>query len=123
MTKEELIARNKRFAIEVLFLTKSLPNDRIYDALARQLVRCATSIGANYRAACRAKSPADFINKLKITEEEADESNYFLDILLSLANGSSNKEKLVLLVKESDELTAIFAASIITMRKKMQLKS
>jgi four helix bundle protein len=93
MTKEELISRNKKFALEVLKIVDTLPSNRVYDALVRQLVRSSTSVGANYRAACRAKSTADFINKLKIVEEEIDESSYFIDLLLNIDKGE-NKERL-----------------------------
>jgi len=81
MTKGELQNRNKKFAIGVIKLVRSLPNDRVFDPLVRQVVKSSTSIGANYRAACRGKSKADFINKLKIVEEETDETVYFLDLL------------------------------------------
>jgi four helix bundle protein len=117
MTKEDLITRNKTFVKGVLNICEVLPSNRIYDALVRQLVRSSTSVGANYRAACGAKSPADFINKLKIVEEEADESSYFLDLLEDL-NSGKNKEKLKVLLRESNELTAIYVASIKTMRAK-----
>ena len=98
MTKEELIARNRKFSIEVLMMIDLLPNNRVYDALARQLVRSSTSVGANYRAACRAKSTKDFINKFKIVEEEVDESSYFLDVLHEIDRGS-NKEKLSFIIE------------------------
>jgi len=117
MTKEELIARNKKFVIEVLNLMESLPNNRIHDALVRQLVRSSSSVGANYRAACRAKSTADFINKLKIVEEEADESSYFIELLRDI-DKNGNKEKMKVLLKESNELLSIYSASIITMKNK-----
>jgi len=118
MTKDELIARNKKFVIQVLNLMETLPSNRVYDAIVRQLVRSSTSIGANYRAACRAKSTADFINKLKIVEEESDESSYFLDLLLEIEKGK-NKEHLNLLLKESNELLSIYSASVVTMKKKL----
>ena|SRR5450432_876560 len=118
MTKQELIARNRKFAIDVLQVIESLPSNRIYDALVRQLVRCSTSVGANYRAACRAKSTKDFINKLKIVEEEADESYYFLDLLHEIDNGK-NKEKLRTLLTESDQLVSIYVASLKTMKEKV----
>ncbi|HEU5289979.1 MAG TPA: four helix bundle protein [Cyclobacteriaceae bacterium] len=121
MTKEELISRNKKFALEVLRMIDTLPSNRIYDALTRQLVRSATSIGANYRAACRAKSDKDFVNKLKIVEEEADESTYFLDLLGEIDKGK-NKEGLRLLFRESNELTSIYVASLKTMRAKLKSK-
>ncbi|HWA34430.1 MAG TPA: four helix bundle protein [Cyclobacteriaceae bacterium] len=117
MTKEDLIERNKKFVKEVLNMCDVLASNRVYDALVRQLVRSSTSVGANYRAACRGKSTADFINKLKIVEEEADESSYFLDLLADLDSGK-NKDKLKVLLKESNELVAIYVASIKTMRAK-----
>jgi four helix bundle protein len=113
MTKDELIARNRKFAIEVLMTIDLLPNNRIYDALARQLVRSSTSVGANYRAACRAKSSKDFINKLKIIEEEIDESTYFLDLLFEIDKGQQ-REKLKSLLNESNQLTSIYVASLKT---------
>ncbi len=111
--------RNKKFAIAVLSTIDGLPSNRIYDALTRQLVRSSTSVGANYRAACRAKSTADFVNKLKIVEEEADESSYFLDLLCEIDKGK-NKEILNGLLKESNELVSIYVASLKTMRKKIK---
>lgn len=119
MTKEELISRNKKFAIDVLTTIDGLPSNRLYDALVRQLVRSSTSVGANYRAACRAKSTADFVNKLKIVEEEADESSYFLDLLYEIDKGK-NKDILMTLLKESNELVSIYVASLKTMREKIK---
>jgi four helix bundle protein len=85
----------------------------------RQLVRSSTSVGANYRAACRAKSTADFINKLKIVEEEIDESSYFIDLLLEIDKGE-NKERLNMILTEANQLVAIYVASIKTMRIKLK---
>lgn len=119
MTKEELISRNKKFAIEVLKIVSLLPSNRVHDALVRQLVRSSTSVGANYRAACRAKSTADFINKLKIVEEEADESSYFLDLLTEIDSGK-NKEGLSGLLSESNQLVSIYVSSLKTMREKVK---
>lgn len=107
--------------MSVLNTLDVLPSNRIYDALVRQLVRSSTSVGANYRAACRAKSTADFVNKLKIVEEEADESSYFLDLLYEIDKGK-NKEVLRSLLKESNELTSIYVASLKTMREKIKLE-
>lgn len=121
MTKEELILRNNKFALEVLSVVSLLPSNRVYDALVRQLVRSSTSVGANYRAACRAKSTADFINKLKIVEEEIDETSYFLELLIGIDNGQ-NKEKLNSLLAESNQLVAIYVASLKTMREKVKLE-
>lgn len=102
----------------VLTTADTLPSNRIYDSLVRQIVRSSSSVGANYRAACRAKSTADFINKLKIVEEEADETSFFLDLLHDLDSGK-NIEKLNQLLIESNELVSIYSASIITMKKKL----
>lgn len=118
MTKEELIARNKTFIIEIMTLAASLPQNRIYDSLVRQLVRSSSSIGANYRAACCAKSTPDFIHKLKIVEEEADETTFFLDLLNELDKGN-NKRKFDSLLKESNELVSIYSASVITSKRKL----
>ena len=82
MNNENLKIRTRRFALEVIKLVETLPRDRTSDALGRQLLRSGTSVGANYRAACRAKSPADFIAKLGIVEEEADESDFWMDLLV-----------------------------------------
>lgn len=80
------------------------------------MIRCSSSVGANYRAACRAKSSADFINKLKIVEEEADESMYFLEILREV--GKVHQEQIDVLLNEADELLSIVVASIKTMKLK-----
>jgi len=121
MTKEDLISRNRKFVLDVLSAVRSLPNDRVYDSLVRQLVRCSTSIGANYRAACKAKSEADFVNKLKITEEESDEANYFLDIIASIDNGRF-REVLAHVLEESNQLAAIYAKSVITMKARINAR-
>jgi len=117
LTKEELIKRNKKFVIGVIRLMHDMPANRVYDGIVRQLVRSSSFVGANYRAACRAKSTADFINKLKIVEEEIDETVYFLELLEELDNGE-NKNKLNMLTKEANELLAIYVASIRTTRSK-----
>jgi four helix bundle protein len=84
--------------------------------LGGQLLRAGTSVGANYRAACRAKSTADYINKLKIVEEEADETNYWLELLIEAEIIAA--ERLADLMREVDEITAITVASIKTSRAK-----
>lgn len=75
--KEQLKIRKQKFAIDCWRLCSKFPTNREYDAFCRQLIRCSSSVGANYRAACRAKSDANFVNKLKIVEKEADESMFF----------------------------------------------
>lgn len=107
--------RTKKIGLEVFKLLDELPNKPTSWAVSNQIVRSATSIGANYRAACRAKSPADFIYKLKIVEEEADETIYWLEILEE--SGLIPKEKLTALKIETNEILAIVVASIKTARK------
>jgi len=117
MTSEELKTRTKKFALDIISLYEqmpiSVPNNKFFD----QLIRSGSSVGANYRAACRAKSTADFINKLKIVEEEADESVFFLELLLAI-NEKKFHDDINSLIKEGDEILAIIVSSIITMRKK-----
>jgi four helix bundle protein len=78
MTTDEMKARTKSFALRIIKLVEALPANRTADVVGKQLVRSGTSVGANYRAACRAKSNADFIAKMAIVEEEADESAFWL---------------------------------------------
>jgi len=114
---EELIKkRTKQIGLEVIQLIDELPNKPSAFAIAKQIVRSSTSVGANYRAACRAKSTPDFINKLKIVEEEADETYYWLEILEE--SGLINTARVGLLKKEVNEILSIVVASIKTMRAK-----
>jgi four helix bundle protein len=107
--------RTKAFALRILKLVDALPKTTAGRALASQIVRSGTSIAANYRAACRAKSTADFIAKMGIVEEEADETLFWLELLeesnLILAT------KLTAIKQEADELIAITVASIKTARR------
>lgn len=109
MDADALRKRTKEFALRVLRLLDSIPHGRTDDVLVRQLAKAATSVGANYRAACRARSKADFVSKITIVEEEADETQYWLELLLDLGRG--NKAEIKALVDEAKELTAIFTAS------------
>ena len=109
MDAELLKKRTKEFALRVLRLLKSIPHGRIEDVLVRQLAKAATSVGANYRAACRARSNADFVSKITIVEEEADETQYWLELLKDL--GLANNTEVAALMQEASELTAIFTAS------------
>jgi len=115
--REQLKIRKQKFAIDCWRLCARFPKTREYDAFCRQLIRCSASVGANYRAACRAKSDADFLNKLKIVEEEADESMYFLEIFLIVTE--KEQQEIRRLLKEANELLSITVASINTMRKKI----
>ncbi|NAS29474.1 four helix bundle protein [Flavobacteriaceae bacterium R38] len=114
--KEVLKNRTRRFAIDCWNLCGKYPINREFDAFCRQLIRCSSSVGANYRAACRAKSDADFINKLKIVEEEADESMYFLEIFLEISEKENGEVKR--LHSEANELLSIIVASIKTVRNR-----
>src|SRR6476661_3032588 len=108
MDKRELQDRTKRFALRVLNLVDALPHTAGGPAISMQLVRAATSVGANYRSACRARSRAEFAAKLGVAVEEADESLYWLELVRDGKLVSENK--LLLLLKEADELTAILAS-------------
>lgn len=114
---QDLKARTKKFTLDCLGLCSKMPKSREFDSIVRQLIRSSSSVGANYRAANRAKSDRDFINKLKIVEEEADESMFWLEILLEI--DANNSEEIKKLIKESDELVAITVASIKTARKRL----
>lgn len=112
----DLKERTKNFALDVMRLVEGLPRSRTADVLGRQLLRSATSVGANYRAARRAKSSADFIAKMGIVEEEADECIYWMELLIG--SGLLPAEQLKALMTEADELVAITVASIKTARNK-----
>ena len=110
----DLKKRTKNFAFDCWMLCKELPKSREFNAWVRQLIRSSSSVGANYRAACRAKSRKDFINKLKIVEEEIDESMYWLELFSKAQD--NDKERLDALWKEANELLAIIVSSIKTTR-------
>lgn len=121
MTQEEMKARTRKFALRVLKLVESLPNTRSGNIIGKQLLRCGTSVGANYRAACRAKSKADFISKLSIVEEEADESIYWMELLVAAA---IMKENLIEnLIDEANQIVSIIVKSIKTSKLKRNPKS
>lgn len=114
MTKTEMIQRTQAFALRVVHLVEALPAGSTGMILGRQLLRSGTSVGANYRAACRAKSKPDFINKLKIVEEECDESIYWMELIV--AANLVSKAKLGSLTSEANELLSIVVAAIRTSR-------
>jgi four helix bundle protein len=114
MTKEELKKRTKQFALMIIKLVENLPENKAGRTIGNQIIRSGTSVAANYRAACRARSNADFISKITIVEEECDETLFWLE-LISEAN-LIKKENLKDMIKEADELTAIFTASDRTAR-------
>ena len=112
MDKDDLRRRTKEFALRVMKLVDALPRARSANAVANQLVRSGTSVASNYRAACRARSRAEFIAKIGVVEEEADESAFWLELVIE---HKLMQELLVRpLLKEADELIAIMAASRIS---------
>ena len=111
----ELIDRSKEQALKIIAMADMLPHKRSADIIARQIIRSATSVSANYRAACRAQSTAEFIAKMHIVHEEADETQHWLDLLYR--SKTLSKEQFEPLYKEASELTAIFTASFATARR------
>ena len=106
--------RTKKLALRIIRLTEALPKKQTAEIISKQSIRSGTSIGANYRAACRGKSPADVIHKLSIVEEEADESLYWMELLIDA--GMIPGSKMVNLMNETNEIIAMTVASIKTLR-------
>ena len=119
MSVEQLKERFKKFAISTAIYIQKLEKNTVNNAYSNQLIRSSSSPAANYRAASRAKSSADFINKLKIVEEELDESIFFLELLDHFNPTLSDNNKV--LIKEASELLAITVQSITTSRAKLDL--
>jgi four helix bundle protein len=120
MNKEEMKSRTKQFALRVIRLVEALPRGRTADVLGKQLLRSGTSVGANYRAACRAKSTPDFVNKMGTVEEESDELVYWMELLVEAK--IIKAERLEALMREGNELLAITVASINTAKKRVGKK-
>ena len=120
MDKNEFKKRTKQLAVNTGWLCLKLPFNTINKQYISQVIRSSASGGANYRAACRAKSKADFINKLRIVEEELDESMYFYELLAEFNN--EFKTELRVLYKEANELLAITISSINTTLKNMEIE-
>jgi four helix bundle protein len=111
----DLKKRTKAFALRIIKLVESLPSGRTADVIGRQLLKCGTSVGTNYRASCRAKSQADFIAKMGIVEEEAGESIYWMELLVE--SGLVRQELLDNLINEANEVVAIVVSSIKTAKQ------
>ena len=109
MDERELKQRTKDFALRSIHLCETLPKTYIGSTIGKQLLRSATSVAANYRAACRGRSKREFVAKLGIVIEEADESLFWLELIAE--SNLLPKERLADLTQEADELTAIFVAS------------
>ncbi|WP_396155840.1 four helix bundle protein [Flavobacterium sp.] len=117
MTKEELKKRTKSFAIRVFKFLIEIEKNKAVDVISYQLFKSSSSVAANYRAVCRGKSDSDFLNKLKVVDEEADESLFWLEFIQELKIDCDQNE-LQKLIKEADELTSIFSAAIRTIKSK-----
>ena len=115
MTRVEFRRRTFQFGIRCIRLAESLPNTPVAQTIARQLIRAATSEGANYRAAIRSRSRADFVSKMGIVEEECDESVYRIEVLLELEFIPEKRTKE--LQREANEILAVTVSSIKTARK------
>lgn len=118
MNRDEMKGRTRAFALRIIRLVESLPKSRTADVVGKQLLRCGTSVGANYRASCRAKSAADFIAKMGIVEEEADEAVYWIELLVE--SGLVERERVRNLLDEADQIVAIVVSSIKTARANKQ---
>jgi len=114
--KNYLMERTKRFALKIIELVESLPKTRTADIIGRQLLKAGTSVGANYRAACRGKSPADFISKMGIVEEEADESIYWMELLVE--SGLVKQNDVSHLIEEAKQILAMTVSSIKTAKSR-----
>jgi len=115
VTEQEFKDRTRKLGLDAIRLVEDLPRNRVADVIGRQLLRCATSVGANYRAVCRAKSRADMLAKLAIVEEEADEVIYWLELLVSarIVPEPSVED----LMTDADNILAMTVASIKTLRR------
>jgi four helix bundle protein len=118
---KNLKQRTHEFPLRVIRLVDTLPPKKSCNVIGNQLLRCATSVGANYRAACRARSPAEFIAKMGIVEEEADESIFWLEMLTDA--GLIKPELVEGLKKEANEIVAMVVASIVTARRNQRVES
>ena len=116
--RETMTQRTRAFALRVFKLCSTLPNTPESLHMRDQLFRCATSVAANYRASGRAKSDRDYLNKLKICEEEADEAEFWMDLIVACE--LVRVSKIEALMKEADELTAIITSACITKRRNME---
>lgn len=121
MTESEMKQRTKAFALRIIKLAGTLSKDFVGRRLGDQLLRSGTSVTANYRAACRARSTADFVSKLGIVEEEADESALWMELLIE--SGIVLQRRLSGLLDEANQLTAIMVASRKSLNKRGNLKS
>ena len=116
MEQHSLKGRTKKFALKIIELIESLPKKKTADVIGRQLSEAGTSVGANYRAACRARSLADFISKMGIVEEEADETIYWMELLIE--SGLVQKDDISHLIEEANQILAMTVSSIKTAKSR-----
>ena len=121
MNPDDFKQRTRTFGLRVIRLVKALPKSTVGSVIGRQLLRCGTSVGANYRAACRARSRADFVAKMKIVEEECDEALYWIELLRE--SGEIEPALLKDLVEEADAILSLVVASIKTARSRKETQS
>ena len=120
MNSAEFQNKTKKLGLGVIRFVEVLPQNNASRVIINQILRCALSVGANYRAVCRAKSDKDFIHKMKIVEEECDETIYWLEIIEE--SGLAKVEPIAPLRKEAKEILAMIVASIITVSKNLKSK-
>ena len=121
MDAEALKARTKQFGLRVIQLVEALPNTKTANIIASQLLRAGTSVGANYRSACRGRSKAEFVAKMSISIEEADECLYWME--LPIESGTISEERLADLMREANELVSIFISSAKTAKTNLRKRA
>ncbi|MCR4317260.1 MAG: four helix bundle protein [Planctomycetes bacterium] len=119
--EQDLKDRTKKFALRIIKLFDALPKTTVAHTIGKHLLRSGMSVGANYRAACRGRSKADFIAKLGIVVEEADECEYWIELLADA--GIMPADRLDSLLEEAGELTAIFVSSVRTAQRQKRISS
>ena len=121
MTTNELKLRAKNFSLTIIDLVEKLPNSISVRVVANQIVKSGTSVGANYRAVCRARSDREFVSKMNIVLEEADETLFWIEIIMD--KQWINKPELEVIWKEGNELTAIFVSSLKTVNDRISTQN
>ena len=117
MTTDEMKLRTKKFSLMIIDLAEKMPNTNVIRSITNQIVRSGTSVGANYRAVCRARSDREFVAKMNIVLEESDETLFWLEIIKEKM--WINKSELEIIWKEGNKLTAIFVSSLKTVNNKI----
>jgi len=120
--KEQIQKRTKKLALEIIRLSEYLPNKSVGWTFSNQIIRCSTSVAANYRAVCRAKSDKDFISKMETVIEEADETLFWLE-MIEESKIINQQSEIIHLKKEANELISIFVASVKTVKQRLNQKS